>query len=81
MFDALIIVFLTSAVPAVQTVAATAPAPAKEKLVCRRDVVTGSMVTFKKRCMTRRDWARTTEASQKFGQDLQDQLRNNPNGS
>lgn len=79
MFEALITIFLATAAPA-STAVATPTAP-PEKLVCRRDVVTGSMVTFKKRCMTKRDWARTTEASQKFGQDLQDQLRNNPNGS
>ena len=81
MFDALVIVFLTSAVPVIQTVAPTAPPPAELKLVCRREVVTGSMVTFKKRCMTRRDWARTVDRSQEFAREMVDTFRTKPAGN
>lgn len=82
MFDTIVIFLLASAVPATAApgrVEAT-PQTANEKMICKRQPVTGSLVTFKKTCMTRRDWDRTTEGMQKFGRDMVEGLRGRPNG-
>lgn len=82
MIGIIVTLLLTSAAPAATTpgsVKATPPA-AEEKMICKREPVTGSLVTFKRTCMTRRDWDRTTEGMQKFGRDMVEGLRGRPNG-
>lgn len=82
MIGIIVTLLLTSAAPTAVTpgsVKATPPA-AEEKMICKREPVTGSLVTFKRTCMTRRDWDRTTEGMQKFGRDMVEGLRGRPNG-
>jgi hypothetical protein len=35
-----------------------------DKIICRRDVATGSLVSTVKRCMTRREWGRASDQAQ-----------------
>jgi hypothetical protein len=45
---------------------ATAPKPAKDdgnKMICRRELKTGSMVTATRRCHTKKEWARLIDAT------------------
>lgn len=38
-------------------------APAKEKLICRREAPIGSMIASRKRCYTKAEWERIAEAA------------------
>ncbi len=82
MINVIAVLLLSSATSAAATpVSAKANLPAAtEKMICKREPVTGSLVTFKRTCMTRRDWDRTTEGMQKFGRDMVEGLRGRPNG-
>jgi hypothetical protein len=45
---------------------ATAPKSAKDdenKMICRRELKTGSMVSYSRRCHTKREWARLVDAT------------------
>lgn len=45
---------------------ATAPKAANDdenKMICRRELKTGSMVTATRRCHTKKEWARITDAT------------------
>ena len=83
MIDIAVLLILSTTAPAASPPAVPAdlvqPA-ATDKLVCKRQAVTGSLVTSKRVCMTRRDWNRTAEQSQKFGTDMVEGLRGRPNG-
>jgi hypothetical protein len=49
--------------------AATAPAPVKpdplDKVVCRREVETGSLSRVRKECRTRREWGQIADANRR----------------
>ncbi len=48
------------------------PQPAKEKMICKRTVDTGSLVRGKRECRSRADWDRIAEAARAGGQDIVD---------
>jgi hypothetical protein len=56
----------TSAAPAV----AAKPADPLDKVTCRRELETGSLVKARKDCRTRREWNRRSEDAQAEGQRL-----------
>lgn len=61
--------------------AAAAPAPeTTEKLICRKQVETGSLVKGKRTCMTRSEWAKVADAAREGGQYLVDQNTGRPSG-
>jgi hypothetical protein len=67
--------FLTLALMADAATKAPSVVPAKptdpmEKVVCRRELETGSLVKARKDCRTRREWNRRSEAAQAEGQRL-----------
>ena len=68
--------------PAADTAsAAAAPAPATtEKLICRKQVETGSLVKGKRTCMTRSEWAKVADAARDGGQYLLEQNEGKPSG-
>lgn len=81
MFETLVIVFMAAAAPALPAAATPVPPPAEAKLFCRREPVTGSLVSTKKRCMTKLDWARTGDTSRQFARDMVDGNRGVPAGN
>jgi hypothetical protein len=63
---------------------AAEPAPAAKptrddpnKVICRRETVTGSYAQTRKVCMTRAEWIERTRDAQAFGTDLQERGRIN----
>lgn len=55
------------AVPAVAQTATDTPAPKPEKKICRRDVVTGSIMGSKPVCHTREEWAKIDDVNGRDG--------------
>jgi hypothetical protein len=51
-----------------------------DKLICRRELETGSLVKKRKVCLTKTEWQRRNEAHEQFSRDLQDGLRTKPSG-
>lgn len=41
-----------------------------DKVVCRRSTVTGSLVSSKRVCLTKREWVMADEKGRKFAEDL-----------
>ena len=64
---------------------APAPAAAKpdrsEEIVCRKDKVIGSLISTKKTCHSRAQWAYIDDTNQAFSRDLVDQTRTKPGGN
>jgi hypothetical protein len=59
---------------------AAEPAPAAkparddpDKVICRREAVTGTLAQTRKVCMTRADWAARSRGAQEAGQQMQQQ--------
>lgn len=81
-------VILVASLPAHSqpTPAASAPAPAQaapaepEKLICRKQIETGSLVRGKKTCMTRTEWAKVGDAARDGSQYLLEQNEGRPAG-
>ncbi len=67
------------AVPAATT-AAGAPAGQKEKLICRSDSETGSIIAKKKRCYTRAEWDQHAQGARDVTDRLLDDNRTRPSG-
>jgi hypothetical protein len=66
-----------------ETTAAT-PKPDRDdpnKVICRRESVTGSLAQTRKVCMTRADWAARSRGAQEAGQRMQEAGRVNSCGS
>lgn len=57
-----------------------ADASGKDKLICKRDVDTGSLVAKKRRCHTRHDWDRIAEAARTNLQYEMDRNMSRPGG-
>lgn len=74
------------AAAAVLVMAASAPAQRKaaaddkDKLICKRDTETGSLVAKKRQCHTRKDWDRIAEAARMNGQYEMDRSMAKPGG-
>lgn len=62
----------TAATPPAEPAAATPPATEKpaEKMVCRKERVTGSLTRVRKICMTQRDWDTLASNTRKSMDDL-----------
>ena len=75
-FAVLILAFCTVAVPAQIAQAAEAKAtPSRDdpdRVICRREAVTGYLAMTKKVCMTRKEWAERTRNAQEVGQRMQE---------
>ena len=55
------------------TTSATAtPPPAQEKLICKREAVTGSLVRFRKTCRTEQQWLMVQNMAQDESRGMQD---------
>ncbi len=63
-----------AAVPAAQ-------APAKEKMICRRDKEIGSLVATKKTCHTKSQWQYIDDTNQTFANKLVDDSRSKSGGN
>lgn len=64
--------------PAPQTAPAVDPL---DKMICRRQAETGSLVRARRECHTRRQWAYLDEQHQAAGRTLVDDTRSRPNGN
>ncbi len=51
------------------------------RVICRREAITGSLSQTRKVCMTRADWAARTRDAQAMGTELQERGRINSCGS
>jgi len=69
----------TSTSPA-KVVAASATATA-EKLICRSEAPTGSLVPSRKRCYTRAEWDNLAAGSRAVTERIMDDNRSRPNGN
>lgn len=67
------------ALPATTSIAPAAAAP-KERMVCRREIVTGSLVRSAKKCMKASDWDRVADVAQENSHDLVGRNRAQSNG-
>lgn len=56
-----------------------AAAPLPEKKICKRFAKTGSLASFERTCMTKREWQRATDESKEFWDELQGR-KGNTNG-
>jgi predicted secreted protein len=66
-----LLIALTAATPAAE--APAAPAPAKqERVVCRRERITGSLARVRKTCKTATQWDSDQNSAIKETQDIQD---------
>jgi hypothetical protein len=66
--------FLTLAMmadAATATAQAAVPADPLDKVVCRRILETGSLIKGKRVCLTRREWARTSEKGRERAEEMQ----------
>jgi len=54
------------------------PPPEGEKLICRKQVETGSLVKGKRTCMTRAEWGKLGDAARDGGQYLIEQNEGKP---
>lgn len=52
--------------------------PQGEKLICRKQIETGSLVRGKKTCLTRAEWAKIGDAARDGGQYLLEQNEGKP---
>ena len=78
----------TAAIAAEPTMAPTAPAAVEapkvdrmQQTVCRKDKVIGSLVSTKKTCHTRAQWAYIDDTNQAFSRDLVDSTRTKSGGN
>lgn len=78
----------TAAIAAEPAATPTAPAAVEapkvdrmQQTVCRKDKVIGSLVSTKKTCHTRAQWAYIDDTNQAFSRDLVDQTRTKPGGN
>jgi hypothetical protein len=69
---------VTTATAAPTTAVAPAPAPVMaaavppaERIICKRETEIGSLVKGTRRCMTAREWRKSSEDAQKFTRDMQ----------
>lgn len=46
------------------------PANEEDKLICRRELATGSLVRSTRRCQTRKEWARQAEAVRRDAEEM-----------
>lgn len=68
----------SQAASAPPTAASTPAVPTGEKLICRKQIETGSLVRGKKTCMTRAEWAKVGDAARDGGQYLLEQNEGKP---
>jgi hypothetical protein len=66
----LTLALMADAATAAPPVVAAKPADPMDKVTCRRELETGSLVKARKDCRTRREWNRRSEAAQAEGQRL-----------
>ncbi|UVO54923.1 hypothetical protein [Sphingomonas sp. SUN039] len=52
-----------------------------DRVICRRESITGSLVQTRKVCMTRADWIARSRGAQEAGQQMQDAGRINSCGA
>jgi protein TonB len=45
--------------------------PKPDEMICRKDITTGSLIATTKMCMTRSEWARTSQDQKQYWQNLQ----------
>ncbi|HEX8486457.1 hypothetical protein [Sphingomonas sp.] len=55
-------------------------APPAPKMICKSDLVVGSLVSRKKRCFSATDWRRISEAAQAGGREMQERNAGIPQG-
>ena len=67
--------------PTAPPATAAAAADPMDKMVCRRQAETGSLVRAKRECHTRRQWAYLDEQNQTAARNLVDDTRSRPNGN
>ncbi|MFZ4687655.1 MAG: hypothetical protein ACOYLS_00315 [Polymorphobacter sp.] len=79
---------MTAAAQAADPAPAAAPAAAApastdrmQQIVCRKDKVIGSLVSTKKTCHSRAQWAYIDDTNQAFSRDLVDNTRTKPGGN
>jgi hypothetical protein len=80
----LLYVLMVLAAPALAETPVLKPALGREdpnRVICRREQITGSLAQTRKVCMTRADWAAQTRGSRELGERMQDQGRINSCGS
>ncbi len=71
-----------AAEPAAAPAAVEAPKVDRmQQTVCRKDKVIGSLVSTKKTCHTRAQWAYIDDTNQQFSRELVDQTRSKPGGN
>ena len=84
-FAALIATSALAAEPAANAAAPAAASSAEadrmQQTVCRKDKVIGSLVSTKKTCHTRAQWAYIDDTNQSFGRDLVDSTRTRQGGN
>lgn len=62
-------------------VAATAATDPSQKMICKREKETGSLVKAKKTCHTKAQWDYILDVNSKFANDYVDSLRTRPAGN
>ncbi len=67
-----------AAAPAAPAAAEAPQIDRMQQTVCRKDKVIGSLVSTKKTCHTRAQWAFIDDTNQNFGRDLVDSTRSRP---
>ena len=70
-----------AAAPAVPAAVEAPKVDRMQQTVCRKDKVIGSLVSTKKTCHTRAQWAYIDDTNQQFSRDLVDQTRTKPGGN
>lgn len=74
---------MTTSADAVESQPPTAPqatADPSQRMICRRDKETGSLIRVKKTCHTKAQWAYIDDVNQQFSRDLVDSTRGKPSG-
>ncbi len=70
-----------AATPTAPVAATTDAQDRMQQTVCRKDKVIGSLVSTKKTCHTRAQWAYIDDTNQAFSRDLVDSTRTKPGGN
>jgi len=57
---------------AAQTISAVAPQQPAEKIICKREAITGSLAGFRKTCHTETEWRKIADIAVRNGQQIID---------
>jgi hypothetical protein len=73
--------FAQTAAKAGETGTSSQAKPKKEKLICRRDVETGSLAVAKKQCFTQAEWNKISDAARVNSDYMVDKTQGRPTGN